>query len=208
MDTVSNMWKVPMKKGTKDIFLCKWKNEKTWRRTVNLDKLNGAIITGSPNDLIVLDVDVKKKNDREKVEGVQEFLKYIEQYGDVNTFTVKSPSGGFHYYFKYKHSSERAKYLIENIVKTNTGYRNAGLDIRSNGGVIIMPGSSTNLGNYTVLNDSNIIQMPLTLLEWLIEVQISVERQKPKITYIPSKSQQKEFQYVFYDITEKKWSKY
>ena len=159
--------------------------------------MNGAIITGSPNDLIVLDVDVKKKNDREKVEGVQEFLKYIEQYGDVNTFTVKSPSGGFHYYFKYKHSSGRAKYLIENIVKTNTGYRNAGLDIRSNGGVIIMPGSSTNLGNFTVLTDSNIIQMPLTLLEWLIEVQISVERQKPKITYIPSKSQQKEFQYVF-----------
>ena len=46
--------------------------------------------------------------------------------------------------------------------------------------------------------------MPLTLLEWLIEVQISVERQKPKITYIPSKSQLKEFQYVFYDITDKK----
>ena len=203
MDTVSNMWKVPMKKGTKDMFLCKWKNEKTWRKSINLDKLNGAIITGSANDLIVLDVDVKKKKE-EKIEGVQEFLKYIEQYGDVNTFTVKSPSGGFHYYFKYKHSSERAKYLIENIVKTNTGYRNAGLDIRSNGGVIIMPGSSTNLGNYTVLNDSNIIQMPLTLLEWLIEVQISVERQKPKITYIPSKSQQKEFQYVFYDITDKK----
>ena len=173
------------------------------RKSINLDKLNGAIITGSANDLIVLDVDVKKKKE-EKIEGVQEFLKYIEQYGDVNTFTVKSPSGGFHYYFKYKHSSERAKYLIENIVKTNTGYRNAGLDIRSNCGVIIMPGSSTNLGNYTVLNDSNIIQMPLTLLEWLIEVQISVERQKPKITYIPSKSQQKEFQYVFYDITDKK----
>ena len=205
MDTVSNMWKVPMKKGTKDIFLCKWKNEKTWRRTINLDRLNGALITGRPSDLIVLDVDVKKKkNHREKVEGVQEFPKYIAQCGDVNTFTVKSPSGGFHYYFKYNHSSERAKYLIENIVKTNTGYRNAGLDIRSNGGVIIMPGSSTNLGNYTVLNDSNIIQMPLTLLEWLIEVQISVERQKPKITYIPSKSQQKEFQYLFYDITDKK----
>ena len=31
-----------------------------------------------------------------------------------------------------------------------------------------------------------------------------MERQKPKITYIPSKSQQKEFQYVFYDITDKK----
>ena len=77
MDTVSNMWKVPMKTGTQDIFLCKWKNEKTWRRTINLDKLNGALITGSPNNLIVLDVDVKKKNDREKVEGVQEFLKYI-----------------------------------------------------------------------------------------------------------------------------------
>ena len=70
MDTVSNMWKVPMKKGTKDMFLCKWKNERTWRKSINLDKLNGAIITGSANDLIVLDVDVKKKTD-EKIEGVQ-----------------------------------------------------------------------------------------------------------------------------------------
>ena len=122
----------------------------------------------------------------------------------MNTFTVKSPSGGFHYYFKYKNSSERAKYLIENIVKTNTGYRNAGLDIRSNGGVIIMPSSSTNLGNYTVIKDTAILEMPLTLLEWLSEVQISVQRQKQKITYIPSKSQQKEFQYGFYDITDEK----
>ena len=204
MDIIANAWKVPMKKGTKDVFLCKWKNERNWHKTINLNKTNGAIITGSANNIIVLDVDIKKRNDGDKIEGIQEFAKYTNEYGQINTFTVRSPSGGYHYYFKYENTSERAKYLIENYLKTSVGYRNAGLDVRSDGGVIIMPGSSTSSGSYNVINDCQLLEMPVSLIEWLLDASATTDKHTPNVAFVPSRKAQKEFQYIFHDITQQK----
>ena len=204
MDKLVDLWKTPMKKGTKDVFLCKWKNKETWKKEINLARLNAAIITGSANDLIVLDVDIKKNSADVKAEGVQEFEKYTSEYGNIDTFIVKTPSGGYHYYFKYSNSSQQANYLIQNYLENSTGYRNAGLDVRTNGGVIIMPGSCNNLGTYEIFNDAPITEMPLTLLEWLLAVPRSHEKDIRKPKSIKSNRPRKDIQYIFYDLTEKK----
>jgi len=53
-----------------------------------------------------------------------------------------------------------------------SGYRNAGLDIRTNGGIIIMAGSTIdNVGHNEVIRDVPLIEMPLTLLEWLTDAE-------------------------------------
>jgi hypothetical protein len=48
-------------------------------------------LTGKINNIIVLDVD-------EKDEGIEEFNKYIIEYGEPQTITQKTPSGGYHYF--------------------------------------------------------------------------------------------------------------
>ena len=127
-------YKVKVKKGTKNGFTCKWSDKSKWTKTINFKKYNGAILTGSVNNLIVLDVDVSKKKDEVKADGITEFDKYIEQYGEPLTYKVKTPSGGFHYYFKFENSDIAAKQIIKDSLPNASGYRNAGLDIRTNGG--------------------------------------------------------------------------
>ena len=39
---------------------------------------------------------------------------YIEQHKDINTLTIKTPSGGTHYYFKYNDSNENIKFIVKN----------------------------------------------------------------------------------------------
>ena len=129
--SLNNNWKVPVLKNTKNKFLCKWRNKDTWKKHINLTKINGATITGQENNLIVLDIDVK--------DGVAEWQDYVKDHGDVQTLTVATPNKGLHYYFNYKTGDEKVNFMIENYLKNSTEYRGKGIDIRTNGGVVIMP---------------------------------------------------------------------
>ena len=51
---------------------------------------------------------------------------YIKTVNDINTLTVKTPSGGVHYYFKYTNSNPDIQYLIDEFLTNRTKYRNKG----------------------------------------------------------------------------------
>ena len=110
--------------------------------------------------IIVLDIDTKD-------EGIEEFNKYILEFGPsvLSTYTVRSWSGGYHYYFNYDPNN----YNMVNYLTNSSGYRGKGLDIRTKGGFIIGPGSVVNGQEYKVINQGSIMDMPDTLIDWLTE---------------------------------------
>jgi hypothetical protein len=83
--SLDNYLKVPVLKNTKNKFLCKWRNKDNWTKRINLNKTNGAIITGKDNNLIVLDIDVKK-------DGMTEWHNYVKKpwrYSNPNRRNTK-----------------------------------------------------------------------------------------------------------------------
>ena len=82
-----------------------------------------AIITGKRSSgLFVVDVDVKH------MDGTEKLSEWQLEHGDFpKTWTAKSPSGGYHYYFK-----------SDEAIGTREGLLGC-IDIRGNGGLIIAP---------------------------------------------------------------------
>ncbi len=91
---------------------------------------NIAIDCGK-SDLFVLDIDCKKGR-----KGLQSFRELDMQYGVTDTFMVRTPSGGFHYYYR------GGKY------RNSAGKLGEGVDTRSAGGYVIAPGSTIEGGDY------------------------------------------------------------
>ena len=88
-----------------------WKDKKQQHKHIDSKLYNIGIPTGSVNNLFVLDIDVKD-------DGLEEWQTYINTYNEPNTMKIKTPSGGFHYYFKYKCDDDKIDALTS-ISKTN-----------------------------------------------------------------------------------------
>lgn len=130
--------------------------------------VNYGIITGEPNNIFVVDIDIVKENTKFN-DGLKELEKFkTENINIFNTLTVKTPSGGLHYYYKY---SSKDKYINELIrhIKTTTHIRGATIDIRANGGYIVGPNSKINNNVYQIINDIEPIEPNDKLLYWLLE---------------------------------------
>ena len=158
---INNLKKIELKKNNKKP-VTKWSNVKNHVTIVDLKKYNVGFPTGKLNNIIVLDIDFKD-------EGIEEFDKYKQLYGDINTFIVKTPNKGFHYYFLYEHTDEETQHLINECLTNKAKYRGSGIDIRTNGGYIVAPKSSINKVYYEIINDVKPIEMPETLILWLLE---------------------------------------
>ncbi len=63
------------------------------------------------------------------------------------TYTVRTPSGGLHLYFRAENLRSKNNYL-------------PGVDIKSGGGYVVMPGSVTEKGEYTVKCDLPVKDLP------------------------------------------------
>ena len=163
-DPIKSLYKFSIPKPDKVRYV-NWKLSKYWVKTVNTEESNYGILTGKTNGIIVLDIDTKD-------EGVEEFNKYIERYDDPDTYQVQSRTGGYHYYFKYTHSDPDVEVLLRRFTNSSK-YRGKGLDIRTDGGYIVGPGSYVHdqkdgiSGTYKVINNVPILEMPKTLVEWL-----------------------------------------
>lgn len=110
------------------------------REKKNKTPLNIGILTGAPSNFVVIDVDTKNN-------GLEKWFQLLtskeketkEQF--PTTFTVLTPSGGLHYYFAHDPSTDKFH---------NGLIRNYSIDFKTTGGQIIMPGSVTEKGTYTV----------------------------------------------------------
>ena len=118
------------------------------------------------NNIIVLDID--KKN-----EGLNEWADYVSQYDEPLTVKQSTPNNGYHYIFNEINDeyTEEENSLIK-MLKNKSGYRNKGLDIRKGNGYIVCEPSSINNKKYEFIrhyNNTKILNMPLTLIKWLLE---------------------------------------
>ncbi len=90
---------------------------------------NIGIVTGEASNIVVVDVDTPA------LDWWQELVRI--NGGLPETFTVKTPSGGYHYYFRYIPGlNNMNKILGQNI------------DFRTSGGYVVFFGSIGNNGQY------------------------------------------------------------
>lgn len=127
----------------------------------------GALLTGKISNIMVLDLD-RNHGDGSK-DGIKAYKELIEslkltqdeQKQAFDTFTVKTPNGGLHLYFKYKEGLK------------NDSNKDLSIDIRTDGGLIIAPGSLRKIGEdireYTVYKDNPIYDIPVKLFDKLTE---------------------------------------
>ena len=100
---------------------------------------------------VIIDLDIK-----ETVNGVETWETILfEQGEDIATLTVKSPSGGFHYYFLT---------TVEVGNAHNFG-KGVGIDVRGTGGYVVGPGCTLANGSYTIVSDE---QEPSAAPDWLV----------------------------------------
>jgi Bifunctional DNA primase/polymerase, N-terminal/Family of unknown function (DUF5906) len=100
--------------------------------------------------LLVIDVD-----DKDGRNGSETILRLeMEGYELPATFTVRTPSGGWHYYF-----------LVPFPVKQGVDTLGSGVDTRSKGGYVVGPGSVIDGKTYEIVHDLPLAKAP----EWLLE---------------------------------------
>jgi hypothetical protein len=118
---------------------------------------NLAIPTGEQTGLVVLDIDMdlaKGKN------GEASLSNLTAKYGQLpSTTEVRTPRGGRHIYFKHPGGK----------VASRSNHPASNLDIRADGGYILIPPSRTCHGEYSYLNHLAPVDCPDWLLELLIE---------------------------------------
>jgi hypothetical protein len=101
---------------------------------IHPDGFNYVILTEEMSNLLVVDIDIKDN-------GMEEFQEYVEECGIIQTLHVASPRNALHSYFKYTSSNYHNNEMIRDYMKNKTSLRGVGIDVRSNGGFIMGPGS-------------------------------------------------------------------
>ncbi len=144
----------------------KWGDTRNHFKSVDATKFNVGLPCGAVNNMFVLDIDNKDN-------GMEEFNKYTTQYGEPDTLTVKTPSGGMHYYFNLKTDSNDLNYVIKQVCYTRSKLGGVGIDIRSNKGYVVAPPSSINGKSYEITKDTHISDIPLALADYLLELSLS-----------------------------------
>lgn len=128
---------------------------------------NWAIATGKTSNVIVIDLDIKGN-----AKGFESYKKILENKPQMQkTYTVKTPSSGIHFYYKYRPDIKS---------RINFGEK-GGIDIKSDGGYVLIPPSKIDTKNYEVIENVEIQEMP----DWLAELlNPPKEQELPKATPI------------------------
>lgn len=121
---------------------------------------NIGIATEASN-LVVVDCDSSKGetppspwNQPGIVDGVDVFVTAVAESGnrfDFNTFTVRTPNNGWHYYFQDQGQPIRSGANVNGLWR---------VDVRSKGGYIVAPGSRLDTGEYEVDSIGSVDQFP------------------------------------------------
>jgi hypothetical protein len=140
----------------KRVLIPNWQNKK---ETVIPNYLtpNIGILAGENSNLLVLDIDVKDN-------GIQLWNDLYKKNLKFKTPTVKTPSGGLHFYFKYNSNIPTMNRILVNNNKI-------GWDIKSNNSIIVAPPSIHFNKRYKwiiSLNDCKPISMPKWLENFIL----------------------------------------
>ncbi len=189
---VANMWC-----GEKGM-----KNKHLWKKNL---KGNCGIPCGKVNGIMVVDLDLYKLNKSDS-----EFIKtfgddYVEKF---DTLTQKTTSGGEHLIFQYDEDFGKG---------TNNATHQ--VDIKNDGGYIVgagskcfikqdkdLPVSQKRVGQYKVINETNIKPIPTELKEWLIKNIMSKDKKiiQRKERDAKAIKMQSSIGYYCYNITDEK----
>ena len=157
--------------------LYSWTKKENWiLNNIDLTKYNYGILCGKVNNLIVIDLDLEKhkKDYRFVPSGFEKIKEYINEFGEFDTVTVKTPSGGIHYYFQYETKNKATNILI-NQIPNATEFYGYGIDVRTEkktggvGGYVVGFGSQIDGNKYTIVNNKPIAEMPEDLAFWLLQ---------------------------------------
>ncbi|MER7817058.1 bifunctional DNA primase/polymerase [Streptomyces sp. NPDC096153] len=124
---------------------------------------NVGIATG-PSGLVVVDLDVPKEKNRkgssDAPDGATNFLALCERAGEPwpTTYTVRTPSGGMHLYFRSPPGVD---------LPCTAGSVAPNVDTRAWGGNIVAAGSTTTAGAYESADDAPAVALPGWLLPLL-----------------------------------------
>ena len=124
---------------------------------------NVGILTGEPSGIVVIDVDAKD-------DGILKWNNLVQANGGnlPRTFMVKTGEGGYHFYFKYH------DYMSK--IPNRNKILDLSLDFRTNGGVIVSPGSISYItGNYYQIIDGydNNIPQIADLPPWFLAILVT-----------------------------------
>jgi len=118
--------------------------------TAAYPECNWALHCGAAG-LLVIDVDIKRPHPDN---GEYNWREHCAREGYVPTFTVRTPSGGWHFYYR----------LPTDLVITTRALLGPGIDIRSTGGYVVLPGCFVDdddvRGSYTIVDNLPIAPLP------------------------------------------------
>lgn len=105
--------------------------------------------------LLILDPDVKRRE--AGVDGLASLADMVDTFGlDTNTFTVSTPTGGRHLYYRLP-EGQQVRNSVDRIAP--------GIDVRGYHGYVVGPGSVVDGVAYTIINDAPLLEAP----EWLVK---------------------------------------
>lgn len=105
-------------------------------------------LAGNTKYLLAIDVDTEGLYNWEFLKAV----KFTDE--DLDTYTVRTPSGGLHYYY----TTDLPYSIKKNLRK--------GIDLKYVGGYVLGPNSISNSGTYEVINDVDIKTLPSNIFEY------------------------------------------
>lgn len=133
---------------------------------------NVGVATGAGSGLVVIDLDVKAAtDDRPALDGVRELVRLEAENGALpDTLRSRTGRGGLHLFFSYPQGVER--------IKSSAGEVAPGIDVRADGGYVVVPPSNHESGNvYRWLNPD--VRQLAELPPWLLE-RVSARRTPPR----------------------------
>ena len=147
-----------------------------WKNKYQTDRPNGnyGVLAGKINNIIIVDIDIKD-------DGLKKWEELIDQNELPDTYTVKTGSGGYHYYFNYNE-------IIKNKIKLKIEGISYGIDILTDGKFAVGYGSihPKTRTKYTLYDASPIADMPEWLLG-LIVASYNISKPQPTNDILPSK---------------------
>ena len=129
---------------------------------------NVGVLTGSSSGIAVIDIDTHKG-----VNGMGNLIEFLDTY-DIElpkTKVVKTPSGGYHFYFKLDE-----KYNETQFIQNHSQLE--GVDFQTHGRYVVAPPSQIDGKYYEVVRDVEMAELPEKWLEMFTDKSITKKNKK------------------------------